>query len=41
VNVLKFEDIDMETAWKIKVEDFLAFISLDHEGEDFYSNLAT
>jgi tartrate dehydratase beta subunit/fumarate hydratase class I family protein len=31
----------MEAVWKIEVEDFPAFIVINHEGKDFYADLAT
>lgn len=41
VEVLEFEDLGMEAVWKIEVEDFPAFIVINHEGQDFYADLAT
>jgi fumarate hydratase class I len=41
VEVLEFEDLGMEAVWKIEVEDFPAFIVINHEGKDFYADLAT
>ena len=41
VEVLEFEDLGMEAVWKIEVEDFPAFIVVNHEGKDFYADLAT
>jgi fumarate hydratase class I len=29
----------MEAVWKIEVEDFPAFIVINHEGKDFYADL--
>ncbi len=40
VEVLEYEDLDMEAVWKIEVEDFPAFIVINHEGQDFYADLA-
>ena len=40
VEVLEYEDLGMEAIWRIEVEDFPAFIVVNHEGEDFYANLA-
>ncbi len=40
VEVLEFEDLGMEAVWKIEVEDFPAFIVTNHEGKDFYADLA-
>jgi fumarate hydratase class I len=31
----------MEAIWRIEVEDFPAFIVVNHEGKDFYAELAT
>ncbi|MDR4493252.1 MAG: fumarate hydratase [Nitrospirales bacterium] len=39
VEVLEFEDLGMEAVWKIDVEDFPAFIVINHEGKDFYADL--
>jgi len=41
VEVLEFEDLGMEAVWKIEVEDFPAFTVINHEGKDFYADLAT
>jgi len=41
VEVLKFEELGMEAVWKIEVEDFPAFIVINHEGKDFYADLNT
>jgi len=40
VEVLEYEDLGMEAVWKIEVEDFPAFIVINHEGKDFYADLA-
>jgi len=40
VEVLEYEDLGMEAVWKIEVEDFPAFIVINHEGQDFYADLA-
>lgn len=40
VEVLEFEDLGMEAVWKIDVKDFPAFIVINHEGKDFYADLA-
>ncbi|GJL55938.1 MAG: fumarate hydratase class I [Nitrospirales bacterium] len=40
VEVLEYEDLGMEAVWKIEVEDFPAFIVVNHEGKDFYADLA-
>ena len=39
MEVLEFEDLGMEAVWKIEVEDFPAFIVINHEGKDFYADL--
>jgi len=41
VEVLEYEDLGMEAVWKIEVQDFPAFIVVNHEGKDFYADLAT
>ena len=41
VEVLEFEELGMEAVWKIEVEDFPAFIVINHEGRDFYNDLDT
>jgi fumarate hydratase class I len=41
VEVLEYEDLGMEAVWKIEVEDFPAFIVINHEGKDFYADLDT
>ena len=41
VEVLEYEELGMEAIWKIEVENFPAFIVINHEGKDFYTNLAT
>ncbi len=40
VEVLEYEDLGMEAIWRIEVEDFPAFIVVDHQGNDFYADLA-
>ncbi len=40
VEVLEYEDLGMEAVWKIEIEDFPAFIVVNHEGKDFYADLA-
>ena len=39
VEVLEYEDLGMEAVWQIEVEDFPAFIVINHEGKDFYADL--
>ena len=41
VEVLEYPELDMEAIWRIEVEDFPAFIVVNHEGKDFYAELAT
>jgi fumarate hydratase class I len=41
VEVVEYEDLGMEAIWRIDVEDFPAFIVINHEGKDFYAELAT
>ena len=41
VEVLEYKDLGMEAVWKIEVEDFPAFIVINHEGQDFYADLDT
>ncbi|MCZ6801389.1 MAG: fumarate hydratase [Nitrospirae bacterium] len=40
VEVLEYEELGMEAIWKIEVEDFPAFTVINHEGQDFYADLA-
>jgi fumarate hydratase class I len=40
VELLEYEDLGMEAVWRIEVEDFPAFIVVNHEGKDFYAELA-
>ncbi|SHJ92252.1 fumarase, class I, homodimeric [Rubritalea squalenifaciens DSM 18772] len=39
VEVLDFPELGMEAVWKIKVEDFPAFILVDDKGNDFFQQL--
>jgi len=41
VEVVEYEDLGMEAIWRIDVEDFPAFIVINHAGKDFYAELAT
>ena len=41
VEVLEYKDLGMEAVWKIEVEDFPAFVVVNHEGKDFYADLDT
>jgi fumarate hydratase class I len=38
VDVLEYEELGMEAVWKIEVEDFPAFIVIDDQGNDFYTD---
>ncbi len=40
IEILEFEELGMEAVWRIEVEDFPAFIVINHEGQDFYADLA-
>jgi fumarate hydratase class I len=40
VEVLEYPELGMEAIWRIDVEDFPAFIVINHEGKDFYAELA-
>ena len=40
VEVLEFEELGMEAIWRIEVENFPAFIIVNHEGRDFFQNLS-
>jgi fumarate hydratase class I len=37
VAVLEYEELGMEAVWKIRVEDFPAFIVIDDKGNDFFA----
>ena len=39
VEVLEYEELGMEAVRKIEVEDFPAFIVINHQGRDFYADL--
>ena len=39
VELVEFEELGMEAVWKIEVENFPAFIIINHEGKDFFQNL--
>ncbi len=39
VEVLAYPELDMEAVWRIEVEDFPAFIVVNHEGRDFCEDL--
>ena len=40
VEVLEYPELGMEAVWKIKVEDFPAFIVVDDKGNDFFTDPA-
>ena len=40
IEVLEYKELGMEAIWKIEIEDFPAFIVVNHEGKDFYADLA-
>jgi fumarate hydratase class I len=40
VEVLEYPELGMEAIWRIEVEDFPAFTVTNHEGKDFYADLA-
>jgi fumarate hydratase class I len=40
VEVLEYPELGMEAIWRIEVEDFPAFIVINHQGKDFYAELA-
>ncbi len=41
VEVLDFPELGMEAVWKIRVEDFPAFILVDDKGNDFFQTINT
>lgn len=41
VEVVEYEELGMEAVWKIRVENFPAFIVIDDKGNDFYSEVTT
>merc|ERR1719420_2701141 len=40
VEVLDMEELGMEAVWKIRVEDFPAFVVVDNKGNDFFKKWA-
>ncbi|WP_280637394.1 fumarate hydratase [Nocardioides sp. W7] len=36
--VIEYPELGMEAVWKIEVEDFPAFIVVDHQGNDFFTD---
>jgi fumarate hydratase, class I len=41
VEVVEYPELGMEAIWRIEVEDFPAFTIVDHQGNDFYAELAS
>jgi fumarate hydratase, class I len=41
VEVLEYPELGMEAVWKIKVEDFPAFVVVDDKGNDFFDLVST
>jgi len=41
VELLEYPELGMEAIWKIKVEDFPAFILVDNKGNDFFTEIQT
>lgn len=39
VELLDYEELEMEAIWKIEVENFPAFIIIDDKGNDFYTDI--
>src|SRR5437867_582043 len=39
VEVIEYPELGMEAIWRIEVEDFPAFIVIDHKGNDFFKKL--
>ena len=39
VELLDYEELEMEAIWKIEVENFPAFIIIDDKGNDFYADI--
>jgi len=39
VDVHEYPELGMEAIWKIEIEDFPAFVVIDHQGNDFYANI--
>lgn len=39
VEVLEYAELGMEAVWKIEVQDFPAFIIVDHQGNDFFQTV--
>jgi fumarate hydratase class I len=41
VEVLEYPEFGMEAIWRIRVEDFPAFIVVDDKGGDFFDEVST
>ncbi len=41
VEVVEYPELGMEAIWRIEVEDFPAFVVVDHQGNDFYAELGS
>ena len=41
VELVEYPELGMEAIWRIEVEDFPAFTVVDHQGKDFYAELAS
>ena len=41
VEVIEYPELGMEAVWKIRVENFPAFIVIDDKGNDFFAPLLT
>ncbi len=39
VEVLEYPELGMEAVWKIEIENFPAFISVDDKGNDVYADI--
>ena len=39
VEVLEYKELGMEAVWKIRVENFPAFILVDNKGNDFFNQI--
>ena len=39
VELLEYPELGMEAIWRIRVEDFPAFILVDNKGNDFFKQL--
>ena len=41
VEVIDYPDLDMDAVWRIKVENFPAFVVIDDKGGDFFAEVST